>query len=193
MEHKAHDNVGQRIKNLRTGNNMTLKDLSEATGFSIGFLSQLERGLTTIAIESLEKIARALNVDITYFFASAKNKDEVILKSYERELYQVINNNIVYHLTNDIENRDILPRLIEILPSQDKEEIDGYAHQGEEFIYVLEGILTLVLNDEVMDLYPGDSAHYKSAESHNWGNYTNQIVKFIAVNSPNSFKKEERK
>ena len=137
MTSRAHDNVGQRIKNLRTGNNMTLKDLSEATGFSIGFLSQLERGLTTIAIESLEKIARALNVDITYFFSSSKNKDKLVLKSYEKELYQVINSNIVYHLSNDLEDKDMLPRLIEILPSQEKEEIDVYSHQGEEFIYVL--------------------------------------------------------
>lgn len=48
--------VGKKIKELRTNKNLTLKDLSAKTNLSIGFLSQLERGLTTIAIDSLETI-----------------------------------------------------------------------------------------------------------------------------------------
>lgn len=188
----AHNNVGERVKSLRKGNDMTLKDLSEATGFSIGFLSQLERGLTTVAIESLEKIARAMNVDITYFFVSSRNREEIVLKSYEKEVYQVLNDNVIYHLTNNIEDRDMLPRVIEILPTPKKDTIYGYGHKGEEFIYVLEGVLTLALNDEVMELYPGDSAHFDSAINHDWSNHTNKIVRFLVVNLPNTLSKKAR-
>ena len=52
--------IGQRVKGIRKARHMTLKELSEMTGLSSGFLSQFERGLTNIAIDSLSKIAYAL-------------------------------------------------------------------------------------------------------------------------------------
>ena len=60
--------IGLQIKTIRTRNNMTLKQLSEQTDLSIGFLSQLERGMSSVAIDSLEKIAEALDVPLTSFF-----------------------------------------------------------------------------------------------------------------------------
>ncbi len=186
------NNVGKKIKDLRTSNSMTLKDLSEKTGFSIGFLSQLERGLTTIAIDSLEKIAEVLSVDVTYFFSVPKDKKEIVLKSYEKEVCQVINNNIIYNLTNHTHKREMLPRFIEILPMDEVEDVDVYSHHGEEFVYVLEGILSLVVNDTEYQLYPGDSAHYSSIQVHNWANKTRKMVKIVAVNIPNYLKDESK-
>lgn len=186
------DNIGQNIKKLRTELNLTLKDVSEETGLSIGFLSQFERGLTTIAIDSLDKIARALNVDLTYFFEKAPTKDDnIVLRSYEREVFQIDHSHIIhYHLTNNLDNKDLLPRLIEILPSTIEENVKAYQHKGEEFIYVLEGIVTLIINEREYQLYPGDSAHYDSTSAHNWANYTNKTVKLIVVNTPTGFKEQ---
>ena len=75
--------IGNKIKELRTNKKMTLRELSEGTGLSIGFLSQLERGLTSIATDSLMKIAEALDVDLNYFFANPKRKNRVVLRSSE--------------------------------------------------------------------------------------------------------------
>ncbi len=186
----AHNNVGERVKKLRKSYDMTLKDLSQATGFSIGFLSQLERGLTTIAIESLEKIGKAMNVDITYFFDNTKSRDESVIKSYEREVFRIVNDNIIYHLSYSNDSI-LLPRIIEILPTEPTAELYGYSHEGEEFIYVLEGVLTLSLKNEVMELYPGDTAHYSSLLKHDWSNHTNRLVKLIVVNYPNTFNKSD--
>ncbi|MGO1712760.1 MAG: helix-turn-helix domain-containing protein, partial [Senegalia sp. (in: firmicutes)] len=66
--------IGSEIKELRKQNNMTLKDLSEKTGLSIGFLSQFERGLSTIAIDSLELIARSLDVGLSHFLLKPNAK-----------------------------------------------------------------------------------------------------------------------
>ncbi|SHK10490.1 helix-turn-helix domain-containing protein [Paramaledivibacter caminithermalis] len=68
--------IGKAIKKLRISKKLTLKDLSDRTGLSTGFLSQLERGLTTIAIDSLENVANALDVDLSYFILSKDNKKE---------------------------------------------------------------------------------------------------------------------
>lgn len=183
------EDIGKKIKELRSSKNLTLKDLSAKTNLSIGFLSQLERGLTTIAIDSLNNIAKALGTNLSYFLEDLKCNKKTIIRSYEKEVFQVYNNQFIhYHLTNDLESKNLLPRLIEILPTNSKEKVTSYQHEGEEFIYVLEGILTLFMDNEQHELYPGDSAHYNSNVPHNWGNYTNKTVKILAVNTPSVLK-----
>lgn len=184
--------IGSEIKELRKSNNMTLKDLSEKTGLSIGFLSQFERGLSTIAVDSLELIAKALNIELSHFILKPKTKKEYILKSFEQEVYEVINNKFVhYNLSNNLNKKTFLPRKINILPMGKDENITEYSHKGEEFIYVLEGTLTLFLDSKRYDLYPGDSAHYNSEKMHNWANYTSKMVKLIVVSTPNHFSESE--
>ena len=52
---------------------------------------------------------------------------------------------------------------------------------------VLEGVLTLFIENEQHELFPGDSAHYPSATPHNWANYTSKMVRLLVVGTPNPF------
>lgn len=183
--------IGLKIKELRTQKKLTLKDLSEQTSLSTGFLSQLERGLTNISIDWLAKIAKVLDVELLEFFDdSVQTDDSVITRGYERKCSPVSDQIIQYSLSKNTSSFEILPRMVEVMPCNDceNEDIELYTHNGEEFIHVLEGILTLVVEDEIYYLYPGDSAHIKSTRPHNWKNNTSKIVKFITVHSPNPFK-----
>ncbi len=67
-------NIGELIKQKRTENKMTLKDISEATDLSIGFLSQLERGLTSIAQDTLKKSRKGIKCRNDLLHGSAKIK-----------------------------------------------------------------------------------------------------------------------
>lgn len=183
--------IGNKVKQLRNQKKLTLKDLSSGTNLSIGFLSQLERGLTSIATDSLAKIADVLDVELSYFFMKPKTSKKTVLRSYEKEVFNICTSGCIqYNLSNDLKNKDMIPRLIEILPNNTDENIQTYIHDGEEFIYVLEGTLTLFLNDEQYELYPGDSVHYSSSITHNWANYTNKMVRLVVVATPNAFKEE---
>ena len=175
--------VGERIKEKRLANKMTLKDIAEATGLSIGYLSQLERGLTSVANDTLNKIADALKTDSEYFFERPQCHGKQIIKSYEREILRVQGNSIIeYNLTNLLGSGIMRPRQVEILPQKEVEQAEEYSHEGEEFVYVLEGILTLTINGQVSELYPGDCAHYISTINHNWSNQTNRTVKLLSIN-----------
>lgn len=179
-------NIGMEIKKLRTEKGITLKELSEKSELSVGFLSQLERGLTTIAVDTLEKLAAILDVHLTHFFNVPAKKQDMVLRSYEREIMDSVEGGFIkYSLSSNFENKQLVPRLIEILPQKKDEEIVSYTHEGEEFVYVLEGILTVYLNGTRHEVYPGDSVHMDSTIAHNWANYTNKTVKLIAVNTPN--------
>lgn len=183
--------IGKKVKDLRSTKKMTLKDLSEATGLSTGFLSQLERGLTAVATDSLEKIGGALGVDVSYFFMRPACNRNYIMRSYEREVFEIVSSQIInYHLGNDLGNKKLFPRLIDLLPINSEEDISQYAHDGEEFVYVLEGTLTLFINDRHYELFPGDTAHYSSGVVHNWANYTNKMVRLLVVSYPNPFREE---
>ncbi|MGN5882209.1 helix-turn-helix domain-containing protein [Staphylococcus simulans] len=69
------EEIGFQIKLIRNQQQQTLKQLSTLTGLSTSFLSQVERGESSIAITSLDKIAKALDVNITSFFSPAENND----------------------------------------------------------------------------------------------------------------------
>ena len=183
--------IGATVKQLRVTKGMTLKDLSAATGLSTGFLSQLERGLNSVAIDSLATIAEALGVTLQSFInqIDGKKDDGLVVKSYEKEIFFAENHNYIqYHLTADRSDKSFLARYIEIMPSPGGSEPISYTHGGEEFVYILEGILTLYFNNTKRDLYPGDSAHYHSETEHAWGNSTNKAVRFISVHTPNLFR-----
>ena len=114
--------IGLRIKNLRNEKKYTLKYVSENTGLSIGFLSQLERGMTSIAIDSLDKIAKLLNVELSSFFnMESKTKDCHIVRGYEHKA-SVVNPEIIeYSLSSNMTDFDLLPRLVEVMPALENE------------------------------------------------------------------------
>lgn len=184
--------IGTKIKFLRQSKGMTLKTLSEDVGLSIGFFSQLERGLTSVAIDSLSKIAGVLGVDLSYFLPTSPEKESIVIKSYEQEVSQIINSNIIYYnLSNKLSTSNILPKLVQVLPHEGKEEVIQYTHEGEEFIYVLEGILTVFVDHNEHTLYPGDCIHFDSILAHNWINNTSMNIRLLIVNTPNFLKTKQ--
>ena len=82
--------IGTKIKKYRKDKKYTLKMLSEQTGLSIGFLSQLERGMTTIAIDSLANVARVLGVELADFFESdTKAGSDPVTHGYDMPMTQI--------------------------------------------------------------------------------------------------------
>ena len=189
---KYSTNIGSLVKELRKKREMTLKDLSSSCSLSVGFLSQLERGMTSIAIDSLEVIAHSLGVDLEFFFDFNKKESGIdqIVRSYNRDAIAITDKIIQHNLSSDMKAFNLYPRLIDIMPFTDNGSynLQLYSHEGEEFIFVLEGVLTLIIEEEEFILYPGDSTTFNSTKPHNWKNETNCITKIICVHNPNPFK-----
>ena len=180
-----YQQIGQKIRNLRKDTEMTLKELSEKTDLSVSFLSQLERGITTIAIDSLDSLASVFGLPITYFFENEVllNESENIVRRHERQIVIADTSVVQYALSRDV-HKCLFPCLYELPPCLVREKIELYRHKGEEFVYVLSGILTVVLEMKTYELYPGDSFHINAAISHNVQNNTSDIVQYISVCMP---------
>ena len=182
--------IGAKLKQIRNSKGMTLKELGDASGFSTGFLSQLERGKSSIAISHLSKIAECLGVNVRYFMAEEFQSECPVMKSYENEvLYIESELSIQYRITNNVNNWNMLPKIDVIMPGFHTEGF--HSHNGEEFVYVLEGVLILDLDGKSYHLYPGDTAHYGAQKVHSWRNNTNKPVKVLVVTTPNPFIESE--
>ncbi len=185
--------IGAHIRDLRLQKKYTLKQLSEESGLSVGFLSQLERGMSSVAIDSLAKLAAILDSDLASIFGALKpSAPEPVVHGFEAAPNPVSPQIIQYVLSNDVTGYAMLPRLFVLMPQADEgEEIEMYSHGGEEFAYVLEGIVTVYLDGRRHTLYPGDCIQIRSNQSHNWINLTSKQARLLAVNIPNPFVEDE--
>ncbi len=186
--------IGAHIRNLRLAKKLTLKQLSDDSGLSVGFLSQLERGMSSIAIDTLARLAHILGADLSSFFNVVKGPGpEAVVHGFDLRATPVSPQIIQYMLSNDPAGFEMLPRLFLLMPWDEEEQIEMYSHEGEEFTYVLEGIVTVYLDGERHTLYPGDSIQIRSNLPHNWVNLTNKQAKLLSINFPNPFRMEMEK
>ena len=184
------NSIGDKIKSLRMKKKYTLKQLSEETGLSTGFLSQLERGMSSIAIDSLAKITEVLGVDLSSFFENTESpQKDIVKRSFDMPPTYVTPQILYYNHCGDNESHDLFPRVFHLMPFANADDaLEMYSHEGEEFIYILEGIVTVYVGDMQYILYPGDSVHIRSNTEHNWMNRTNKMAKLLTVNFPNPLK-----
>lgn len=174
------EHLGVNIKKLRTNQQLTLKNLANKTGFSISFLSQLERGKSSATLESLKKISQALNVEPGYFFNNLSENKNLIRRD-TLETKHMKKHKIYYKsLYDSMDNPVFSPHLVVLEPYQNEGNL--IKHSGQEFIYVLEGQLTVQIDKKIHVLNPSDSIMFDSNHEHYWYNYTNESIKFLCVN-----------
>lgn len=175
--------TGEQIKQQRKRLQMTLMDLSAKTGLSAGYLSQIERNQATLTLVSLKKIAAALNISPSIFTTSDRPVTGCVVRQDEQRAFRVEGGNTLYYdLSNTADGNLELGPMIEVLmPSERGEQPGLHQHEGEEFGYVLEGVLTLYLDEKEYTLYPGDSFHFRSEIPHALDNYTNRLVRVLYV------------
>jgi len=173
--------IGKRIKELRLSKKMTLKDISEKTNLSMSFLSQVERSLCSVTLLSLRKISEALGVSPSYFFPDTIQIEKDLIRRGNREPVEHKTSFVYADLSGNVKNPLFVPILVTLMPGDRREP--PYSHEGQEFLYILEGILTVLLDYTEHDLHPGDSLHMDSARPHNWFNKTGKPVRFLYISS----------
>jgi len=186
------DEVGGRLRALRKSRSWTLKDLAERTNLSRSFVSQVERGVSSVSFASLHTLCRALGVSLAEFFDGASHPVDQSL-TYQQQHVIHLNDNIAgvtlsdaaisfRFLSTSFPARQYEAMLGEIAPGYD---FPPSTHMGEEFGYVLEGRLHLTIGSEGYNLGPGDSYHFASTTPHGYrveGEDTVRILWVVTVN-----------
>jgi transcriptional regulator with XRE-family HTH domain len=147
---------------------LTLEELAERSNCTPGFLSQLERNKAAPSITTLYSIAEALGVKVTDFFPDIINHSTKVTYHDKHESFQFEGSAVDYVLlTTKFSYGALNAYLMTIKPESQALPTDEFrAHFGEEFCYILEGILHIHVGEKEFDLYPGDSIYFKSTIKH---------------------------
>jgi len=174
----------KKIKNLRLKQGKTLKRLSEETGLSVSFISQVERGESSIAITSLNKISEALDVHIKSFFEPEHAEDFKIVPSEIDSFKLEKSEQELLRVSSEFENRRLDSYIINV-PSNSQSEPSS--HDGEEMYYVIEGQAEFYVNDEKYTLSKGELIHYPSSYKHFYKNNSQENLLILCILTPKLF------
>jgi transcriptional regulator with XRE-family HTH domain len=159
--------VGQRVKELRSQRNLTLEEVAERSGCTPGFLSQIERNKAVPSISMLYAIAEALDTRVSDFFLETIHPARIVRRD-DRETFHFEGSSITYSLlSTKFYHAAIEAFVLSVIPARDALPTDETrAHKGEEFGYILQGVLRLWYGEIFYDLYPADSVHFRSTIPH---------------------------
>ena len=178
------DPVGKNIKNIRKQKNITLKELADRTGFTKSYLSKIERSKKAPPYSTVNRIAMALEVEAFYLMSekleyfsdirlsfTKKNKGKVVetLGSSYGFKYEALG------FTKP--GKNMQPYIINV--ASDEKSI--FQHEGEEFIYVLEGKYEFIYDGKRYIMEEGDSVYFDSGVPHSARSMGKKKAKALAI------------
>jgi transcriptional regulator with XRE-family HTH domain len=178
--------VGQRVRRVRKEKGLTLEDVSQRTGLDAEYLGRIEASQVSPPLGALIRIAKALDMKLGRFISSGAVKPYTVVRKSERRVVSRYTSaqgdqyGYTYEsLAPDKKDRHMEPFMVTLVPSGAKKELS--THAGQEFIYVLEGRMEVILDDHTDVLYPGDSIYYDSTVPHLVRCHGNQETVILAV------------
>ncbi|WP_426349820.1 helix-turn-helix domain-containing protein [Alloiococcus sp. CFN-8] len=175
--------IGYKIKQLRLQKGLTLEELASRCELTKGFLSQLERNLTSPSISTLDDILEVLGSTLSDFFLEEKEEKVTFQgKDFyvdEREEYTV------NWIVPNSQKNEMEPILLELLPGAKSFEVNP--NDGEEFGYVLEGRITLVNGNNEYVLKKGETFYLNGKYHHFIRNDKKSVAKILWISTPPLF------
>jgi DNA-binding transcriptional MerR regulator/mannose-6-phosphate isomerase-like protein (cupin superfamily) len=174
--------IGTHLRQLRAKRKLSLAQVAQAVNLSVGFLSALERSQMSGSVGTLRKLTRFYKTNILDFF-DANGASARQVRPTQRKVLQAGPGVRMELLAWG--NTVMEPHLFRVAPEAGSG--DSYTHEGEEFLYVLRGELTITLEKEEYRLKAGDSFYFESATPHRWKNPGRAETCLLWVNTPPTF------
>ncbi|MBR6866734.1 MAG: helix-turn-helix transcriptional regulator [Prevotella sp.] len=185
-----HTIIGSKIKGIRESKNLSLEEIAERSGLSIEQITSIENDQNLPSLGPLIKIARALGVRLGTFLDDSDAIGPVVTRAADRERDSSISfsndatdarKHMEYHpLAQQKAGRHMEPFIIDINP-EETPEFQLSAHEGEEFIYVMQGEVEIIYGKETYTLKEGDSIFYDSIVKHHVHGAPGKSAKILAV------------
>jgi len=157
--------IGSRIRQLRNERGLTLQTLAELTGLSASLLSLVERGKTSPSIGTLVAIAHAFDVHMTDLMPEVPATEVLPVLRHDQQHVYSTPEGVTRRILRDDRIRGLELALNEYGPGGGSDD-SLLHHAGYEYGVVIEGTLTVEMDDDSYDLQPGDSIAYDSTHPH---------------------------
>lgn len=178
--------VGERVKQVRESKGLSLEDVSQRTDIDSSYLEQIEKGEVAPPLGVIIKLAKALEMKMGYFISGEEDRPYTIVRQKDRKLVSRYDSQKGKYygyeyqsLAPHKKDRHMEPFLVTLVPSATEEERSS--HDGQEFIYVLEGKMEVRLEDKIYVLDPGDAIYYDSTVPHLVKCHGRETTRILAV------------
>lgn len=178
--------IGRQVRSFRQAQRITVKELSEQTGLSLGMLSKIENGVTSPSLTTLQTLAQALNVPLTALFRQFEERREAvhtkagqgveIVREGTRAGHQY---NLLGHLGATAHGVTVEPYLITLTSASDV--FPTFQHDGIEMIYMLEGVVGYRHGERIYRLEPGDTLFFDADAPHGPEELEVLPIRFLSV------------
>lgn len=175
------------IRKYRKKMKLTIKDLAERTGLSIGYISQLERNEAEPSLSSLRKIAKEFDVPLYVLIEEEQENSSLTIRREDRMSVHTKKSGIEYEFLTPLPSQNFLPKVLMVKAALQPHSRDSeipIVHHSEEMLFVLQGVLTLMVGDEVMELRSGDTTIIREDLPHTCINDTDAVTEVLSVISP---------
>lgn len=182
--------IGKKIRELRKKAGLVLRDLSDRTSLSKPLLSQIEKEVISPPIATLLKISKALDVNISFFFQNSEPEEKIVLvrsdesKVIDSRYFGREESGYYYEALAYKKSKKYMEPFLVEFKRKKAEKLSYFSHDGEEFIYLLEGTLEFRTEDQQYILQPGDSLYFESSLPHAYRALERRNAKALTVIYP---------
>ncbi|MEG2384901.1 MAG: XRE family transcriptional regulator [Erysipelotrichaceae bacterium] len=175
--------IGYKLKQLRIKNALTLEELASRCELTKGFLSQVERNLTSPSVSTLNDILEALGISLALFFQEAK--EERVVFTQDDFFVDEQDDCTIHWIVPNAQKNEMEPILLELNENGISQTIDP--HEGEEFGYVIQGKIILVNGEDEHPIKKGETFYISGKSSHYLKNTTKQKAQVLWITTPPIF------
>lgn len=177
--------IGEKIKSLRLRLGLTQEELAERSDLTKGFISQLERDLTSPSVDSLNDLLSALGTDLASFFKEKKHTKEIFTKEDYQSSEDLNLNSSITWLVQKSQVNTMEPVIITLKSKGSTKSYPPF--EGEEFGYVMEGKCDILIDNERFTLNKGDCFYTKCNKTRVLENQSSKICRVMWIMSPPNF------
>jgi transcriptional regulator with XRE-family HTH domain len=180
MNEREMPDVGARLRELRQQRGLSLRALAELCELSPNTISLVERGVTSPSVSTLQRLATALGVPITSFFADAPERVSVILTRADQRIRSGSASVVLESLGYGLEEQACDPFHVTLKAGASSGR-QMMVHSGTELVFCLQGELDYEVAGEHYRLKPGDSLLFRAELPHRWANPSSEPVLFLMI------------
>lgn len=171
--------VGDRLKALRTERNLSQRALAERAGIATNSVSLIERNETSPSVATLQNLATALQVRISYFFET--DTEQRLLHARRGERSELISQGVgIQSIGSRIQNQELEPFVVRLEPHTRSGQ-EPVIHDGHELVYCLIGQFEYLIDDQVHLVAEGDFLVFEASLPHLWRNPFDTAAEFLLI------------
>jgi len=171
--------LGSRLRAIRNERRMSQRELAQKAGLSTNAISLIERDENSPSVATLQNLASALNVKMSYFFDDEATHSILHVRAGKRPAISS-EGVIIEGMGAELRSQEIEPFRITLEPNSHSGNRQ-VVHTGHEFVYCLQGSVEYIIDGVVYSLKPGDFLMFEAHLPHIWRNTTDQVAEFLLI------------